>query len=335
MRRPLLALLTVVLACTGASAADTLLHYEHRVKRAAEQIERIKKDKPYATEGIAYLKEELLPKYEQIDYDGQLVTVDNTWLHTLLDSYEHGTPPGNTAKLNEVEGRLRALDERLIEAQAPRRAGHSLDETPRALNDILARPEYKPKPEDPLTIFWRNLKNRIFEAVTRILEALGRSVFGAALGREWILKALILFVLAVVVLLLIRILMRADFKKKKPKSRRVLGEEIPAHLTARDIAGSAMAAARAGDFRIAIRRLYIACLYDLADKGLIDLESNSTNRDYFRLVSRTPILSNPMEYLTERFDFFWYGKYPATSQDFDDYLARYGVISDRARSVTA
>src|SRR5262245_20814629 len=335
MRKSSAALIIILMAYSGAAAADTLLQYEHRVKRAGEQIERIKKDRPYASEAISYLKE-LLPKYEQIDYNGQLVTVDNTWLHTLLDSYEHETAStGNLGKLNEIEGRLRALDEHLIEAEGSKADSGGIEDKSVALRDILSRPEYKPKPEDPLTVLLRNVKNKIFEAISRILRALGQTAVGAALGREWIMIMLIVVVLAAVLALLVRMLMKMEFKRKKAASRRVLGEEIPANVTSRDIAAAAMAAARAGDFRTGIRKLYIACLYELADKGLIDIESHATNRDYFRLVSRHSILSNPMEYLTERFDYFWYGKYPATSQDFEDYLNRYGVISDRARSVTA
>jgi hypothetical protein len=323
-----------MLQWTAASAADTLLGYEQRVKMGTEQVERIKKDRSYAEDGIAFLKERL-PKYEQIDYDGQLVTVDNNWLHTLLDSYEHGgESAGGSAKLNEAEGRLRALDERLIQAQGAK-SDIRLEDRSRALRDILSRSEYKPKPEDPLTVFSRNVWNRVVEVVTRILQALSRTAVGAALGRTWVVTVLIIVVLAVVLFFLVRMLMKIDFKRKKPAGRKVLGEEIPANLTARDIASAAMAAARSGDFRIGIRRLYVACLYELADKGLIDLESNSTNRDYYRLVSRHSILSSPMEYLTDKFDYFWYGKYPATSEDFQDYLNRYGVISDRARSVTA
>jgi hypothetical protein len=327
-----LASIFILLAWTGASAASTLLYYEQRVKRATEEVARIKKDRPYAEEGIASIRE-LLPKYEQIDYDGQMVTVDNAWLHTLLDSYERaGDSAGSSAKLNEAEARLRALDESLIKAQKPK-SDSNLDEQSRTLRDILSRPEYKPKPEDPLTALRRNIWNRVTELVTRILSALSRTAVGAALGRTWVLGVLIVTVLAVVLFFLVRMLMKVDFKKKKPASRKVLGEEIPANLTSRDIAGAALAAARAGDFRIGIRKLYIACLYELADRGLIDLESNATNRDYYRLVSRHSMLSSPMEYLTDRFDYFWYGKYPATSEDFQDYLNRYTVISDRARSV--
>jgi hypothetical protein len=333
MRKISGALMMTLLLCAGASAAETLLSYEHRVKRAAEQIERIKKDRSYAGEGVPYVRQ-LLPKYEQIDYEGQLVTVDNTWLHALLDSYVATEPASNSAKLNEIDGRLRALDERLIEAEDPESRSQGSVEKAGALRDILSRSEYKPKPEDPVTIFLRNAKNRIYELVARILRSLGRSAFGAALGLGWVVEVLIVIVLAAVLFIVIKILLEMKFKKRKRTSRRVLDEEIPANLTAVDIAGSAMAAARSGDFRTGIRRLYIACLYQLADKGLIDLDSNATNRDYFRMVSRHSILTNPMEYLTDRFDYFWYGKYPATSQDFEDFLSRYGVITDRARSVT-
>jgi hypothetical protein len=342
MRKSPFIVILILVACDCAAAADTLLHaaadtllhYEQRVKRATEKIERIKKDKSYADEGVAYVKE-LLPKYELVDYEGQIVTVDNTWLHTLLDSYGHGgAAAGSVVKLTEAEGKLRALHEHLIEAEGAKN-DQKLEERSQALREILLRSEYKPKPEDPVTVFLRNLKNKIFEAIGRLLSALARTAVGAALGRTWIMITLIIVVLAVVLALVVRALLKIDFKRKKIGSRRILGEEIAANVTARDIAGAAMAAARAGDFRIGIRKLYIACLYELADQGLIDLETNATNRDYFRLVSRHSILSNPMEYLTDRFDYFWYGRYAATREDFDDYLNRYGVMSDRARSITA
>src|SRR5499433_2582137 len=155
MRKASGALILALVLYSGAAAADSLLQYEHRVKRAAEQIERIKKDKSYAGEAISYVKE-LLPKYEQIDYNGQIVMVDNTWLHALLDSFERGTASaGNSGKLNEIEGRLRTLDERLIEAEGPKSNVQNIDGKSSALRDILARPEYKPKPEDPLTVLLR------------------------------------------------------------------------------------------------------------------------------------------------------------------------------------
>src|SRR5215831_113503 len=241
MREASVALMLILVLCNGAAAADTLLQYEHRVKRATEQIERIKKDKPYTGEAISYVKE-LLPKYEQVDYNGQIVTVDNTWLHTLLDSYEHGAPSaGNSAKLNEIEGRLRTLDDRLIEAEGPKANIQNIEGKSSELREILSRPEYRPKPEDPLTVFLRNIKNKIFEAVGRILRALAQTAVGAALGQGWIMMALIVVVLLAVLVVVVRMLMKMDFKRKKGATRRVLGEEIPANITSRDIAGSAMA----------------------------------------------------------------------------------------------
>jgi hypothetical protein len=47
------------------------------------------------------------------------------------------------------------------------------------------------------------------------------------------------------------------------------------------------------------------------------------------LVSVAP----PMRYLTDRFDYFWYGKFPSTEEEFSTCLARYEEAMDQARAL--
>ena len=103
-------LLLTVLFAAEASAAGALLDYEKHVFRAAEQIGRIKADADYSEEGISHIKE-LLPRSEQIEFEGRQMSVDNTWVYVLLDSYAaEKDPQQRIARLNEAAGRLRALD---------------------------------------------------------------------------------------------------------------------------------------------------------------------------------------------------------------------------------
>ena len=83
-RLALIVLLSLLLAAE-CSAAATLLNYGHRIVRAAEQIERIKTDKEYGEEGVSYIKR-LLPRSEQIEFEGGETLVDNTWLYVVLDA---------------------------------------------------------------------------------------------------------------------------------------------------------------------------------------------------------------------------------------------------------
>jgi hypothetical protein len=111
--------------------------------RAAEQIERIKTDEDYNEEGISYIKR-LLPRSEQIDFEGRETPVDNTWLYVLLDTYAaQKDPQQRTALLNDAGGRLRALDAHLRRAEA---AAHDQLEDPRdKIRDILSRPAFQPE----------------------------------------------------------------------------------------------------------------------------------------------------------------------------------------------
>jgi hypothetical protein len=72
--------LFVIVALVGESAgAATLLNYEARVVRAAEQVKRIRADSFYEEEGVRTIRR-LLPESEQVQVEGSAVTVDNNWL---------------------------------------------------------------------------------------------------------------------------------------------------------------------------------------------------------------------------------------------------------------
>ena len=114
----------------------------------------------------------------------------------------------------------------------------------------------------------------------------------------------------------------------------MLGEEIAADGTSRELAEAGLAAARAGDFRTAVRKLYVSLLYELSERSLIELEDSATNHEYLRKASRLSGLAGPMRYLTERFDYVWYGMFPSSESDFAAYLARYEEAMERARALS-
>ena len=114
----------------------------------------------------------------------------------------------------------------------------------------------------------------------------------------------------------------------------MLGEEIDEDMRPSDFADAAIAAARAGDFRTGIRKLYIALLYELSERQLIELDANATNREYLSKVSRFSTLLPAMGYLTDRFDYFWYGMFPSSEQDFSSYLASYREALKQAQTIS-
>lgn len=336
MSRLTLTLLLTLILAAEASAAATLLNYEHRVVRAAEQIERIKADKDYGEEGISYIKR-LLPRSEQIEFEGRETPVDNTWLYVLLDSYAaEKDPQQRTARLNEAVGRLRALDAHLRRAEAAEssQAGDPRDK----IREILSRPAYQPEQETAVGAFVKKVLRKVrgfvgevYSALTRLLERL----FGASANGGWISNLVLIVVLAAAVIVAARLARRLRRpQNKRKKTRLVLGEEIAADGTSRELAEAGLTAARAGDFRTAVRKLYVSLLYELSERNLIELEDSATNHEYLSKASRLSGLAGPMRYLTDRFDYVWYGMFPSSEDDFAAYLARYEEAMERARTLS-
>lgn len=337
MRKLISIKFVILLMIANGIAAPTLLNYEHRVVRAVEQIERIKADKDYADEGIGYIKR-MLPRSEQIEFEGREVTVDNTWLYVLLDSYvAEKDPQRQVARLNEAGGRLRALDEHLRGAEAA-----ASGETPNSrdkIREILSRPAYQPERETVFGAFVKDVLRKVRSFIGEIFLALQRlleKIFGVGGQGGWIPNVLLIVLIAAAVIIGARMAIRLRVPRaKRRKTRVVLGEEVAADGTSRELADAALAAARAGDFRGAVRKLYVSLLYELSELNLIELEESATNREYLSKVSRFSALIGPMNYLTDRFDYVWYGMFPSSQEDFAAYFASYEEAMAGARTLRA
>jgi uncharacterized protein DUF4129 len=332
---PVSLLLTLLLA--ASSQAATLRNYENRIKRASEQVERIKTDPAYNDQGIETIAE-LAPKTEKIEHEGKIIAVDNTWLHKLLDAYSsERDPQQKLAKLNEIGGRLRALDEELIRAEEAPRKSDDLTDARKKLDNILDRPEYKKKKESRIGAFikevWRRAANFLSELYSAFLRLL-RNIFGASSEGGWAARLIIIAAFVAALIGIARVVKQIKPRRKRGRKRTVLGEEIEAGTSPKDLADAAMAAASAGDFRTAIRKLYVSLLYDLAERNVIELDESATNREYLARVSSFKSLIPPLEYLTERFDYCWYGKQPSSQDEFSIYLSRYAEALKRSESLS-
>lgn len=334
MIKPGVTILLVMLSAVEDSAAARLLNYENRVVRAAEQIERIKADRDYRDEGVSYIKH-LLPRTESIEVEGTEVSADNNWLYALLDSYTgEKDPQQSTAKLNEIAGRLRALDEHLRRAEtATNQQGSPRDR----IREILNRPAYQPEQETAISGFMKRILRKVRGFVGELLSSLGRlieKVLGSSSSNGWVSKVVLLLVAGGALFAGARMIRRVRApKRKRKKTRTVLGEEIAADGTSHELAEAGLTAARAGDFRTAIRKLYVSLLYELFERNLIELDDSATNHEYLRKVSRFSTLAGPMWYLTERFDCVWYGKFPSSESDFALYLESYETAMQGARKL--
>jgi uncharacterized protein DUF4129 len=329
------ALLVIILALSfEAPGAERLLNYETRVVRAAEQLARIRADKDYSEEGVDYIRK-TLPRSEPIEVDDGVVAVDNAWLHEALDAYEKETEAQTRlAKLNETERRLRQLDEHLRGAQSPAARDEDASKSRERLRDILSRREFQPEQETRLGRFVKEVRQKIASFLNEIYLAFGRLIerlFGASARSGWFSVVLMVALFLAAAIGVIRMARKIRPRKRRDKKRRVLGEELPAETTSRDLAEAAMASAKAGDFRAGVRNLYLSLLFELSERGLIELDDSATNHEYLARVSSVSSVAAPMRYLTDRFDYFWYGKFPSSEEEFSTCLARYQEAMDQSR----
>jgi hypothetical protein len=328
-----------LLVFAEAPGAIKLRHYENRIRRAVEQIERIKADpSEYGEQGIETIVA-LIPDSESVEIEGQAkpFTADNAWLHSMLAGYEAEVDPQRrVAKLNEIGGRLSALGDHLLRIEEASTAKSDSADPRAKIREILDRPDYRPRTETRLGGFLRRTWQTISDFLGELFKAFGRllaRLLSASADGSWFSSVLIIAALAAAFIGVVRMAMRMKPLKRRPKKRTVLGEEMEEGADPHDLADAAMAAARSGDFRTAMRKLYLSLLYDLAGRRLIELEDNATNHEYLSRVSRFASLAPAMRYLTDRFDYFWYGMFPSTEEDFSAYLARYNEVLERARSL--
>ncbi|HSO74346.1 MAG TPA: DUF4129 domain-containing protein [Blastocatellia bacterium] len=333
--RFLIELMVITLGLSSlAAGASRLLDYEGRVVRAAEQVARIRTDPDHSQEGVSSIKK-LLPRSEQIEVEGGTVSVDNGWLHEALDAYEKETDAGKRlAKLNETEASLRELDQHLRRAQSQGVRNDEASDARDKVRGILARREFQTEQETRLGRFVKEVRQKIANFLNEIYMAFGNLIerlFGATARSGWFSIVLIAALFLAAAIGVIRMARRVWPRRRRDRKRRVLGEELPEGTTSRDLADAALASARAGDFRAGVRNLYLSLLYELSERGLIELDDSATNHEYLARVSSLALVATPMSYLTDRFDYFWYGKFPSSEEEFSTCLARYNEAMDQAR----
>jgi hypothetical protein len=77
--------------------------------------------------------------------------------------------------------------------------------------------------------------------------------------------------------------------------------------------------ARDGEWRLALRALYLELLVTLHERGAIRYERQRTNGDYLASLRGTPA-GAPFARLTAAFDLAWYGNKPFESEAYESAL---------------
>lgn len=234
---------------------------------------------------------------------GETMPVDHSWFVAILRSDE--------PDLTTMSVRLAALS-------------HELDvwpthpPTPDAfekLADVLARPEFQPKPQVDLSPLLEWL-SQLFDFLPPLS------------GMPWLGNLLLIG--AVVVLAGIVAYFASGLWGSFAAQAEIDEEGAEAGLlTAGQALNRSREMAQAGDYRTAVRLLYLSTLLMLEERNLLRYDRTLTNREYLRQVADNSPLEGALRPVVDTFDEVWYGEVEPDAERYEAYAHQV----DRVREV--
>lgn len=165
------------------------------------------------------------------------------------------------------------------------------------LRQILAQPQFQWPQQGP------SLLRQIWDRLLRFLfNLLPEAVTGARPLRALLAGLGILLLLAV--LLYAGRALLAAFSPSDERQSEPAGQ---AEVTADKALNEAEALSKVGDYRMAVRYLYLSALLILDEHGLVRYDRTRTNREYLRTLSDRPELASTLREVVHVFDRVWYG----------------------------
>jgi hypothetical protein len=192
-----------------------------------------------------------------------------------------------------------------------------------ALEAILARPEFQDAPENPLNLLYRRILDFFLKLFEKLFPHSGRVSLPFP---PWLVIGLSVLILGGILAFIFRDVWRNLLHEAE------LGDENPADS---EILSSSQASRRAqhlstsGEYRQAVRYLYLSALLLLDERGLLRYNRTQTNREYLRQVSNQPGLASQLYPVIDTFDRVWYG---FQTIDEDSYTRYAGQVSALAKT---
>lgn len=231
---------------------------------------------------------------------GTPVPVDNGWLREALDTPDPDLP--------QIATRLGALVDALSQPASVAPA-----DAEQRLRAILNRPPFAAAVSQRDNLLIR-LLDWLLRLLARLFDATG---VGPAVGSviNWIIAILGSLLLAGVLLYL-----ALNMRRSLVGEARAATEDDPeANLTANIALQQASTLARDGDYRTAVRYLYLSSLLWLDERGLLRYDRALTNREYLERLGPDAELRARLVPIVDTFDRVWYGYAPLDAEGFAAY----------------
>ena len=214
------------------------------------------------------------------------------------------------------EARLGALLTEVDRSRQPSGAAVGIDAQQR-LQRVLDRPEFHPAqpPPDPIGDFVRRLWDSFWNWLMEALAPLGKLIPPASLHLPAVVAGLLIVV--GVILWVTRGLRRA----MGPEAVQLPIGDGARGMSPAQLRADAVELAQRGEFRAALRALYLAVLLHWDERGKLLFDHSLTNREVLAQLSGggDAMAMQQLAPLVERFDRFWYGAVPCSHEDYSDF----------------
>jgi Domain of unknown function (DUF4129) len=215
-----------------------------------------------------------------------------------------------------------------LDADAAQDDGSRGSEIDAVLRDVLSRREFQ---RSATSVWLESLRKQVGDWMMSVMRRLAGSGLGSRTAAVAIAWAASLLALAALALWLVEMLMR-----RSRADSLGLGPIAPPRAAAREWAQRAMAAAKAGDFRGAVRFAYHAALCRLEEQGAWRVDDSRTPREYVRLLRADDPRLSVVSDLTRQFEQVWYGRRIPTDDDarlLTAHLERLGCLRAPDRAI--
>ena len=317
--------LIVLLSLTSISAAaqpariDSLDHAPIPFDRYWELVQNTRQEllqldgKPQAT--VRERLNGLASQWDQVTAvempDHRVVPVDSSY---LVKELKNESPDSR---------RLGNLLDALLKAHANYPQNVFTVEDTESLKTILARPEFQWEQGSAVELpkWLQDLLDRFFNFWDQLIARASMLVYE---GRYLLIVAAAIFF--VFILLYISRNLAQNLVGETELAVEGESDEL---LTSRGALKRAETLSMKGDYRSAIRYLYLSSLLVLDEQGLLRYDRSRTNREYLRSVSSKPELAEPLKDVINVFDRVWYGFESVDEQEYQSYVEQVEELREK------
>ncbi len=232
--------------------------------------------------------------------DGSSVPIDNRWLREALDA--------NDPDLERIAERLGALLDALAQPDTTTPA-----DAQQRLRDLLSRPPFANEAPD------ESLIGRFLDWIFRTLDSIFSPIGNIGPTPGNVLGWLITIAGVILVLVILAYWLLGLRRSLAREARNAPTDDPEAGLTANSAFQQASSLARGGDYRTAVRYLYLSSLLWLDERGLLRYDRALTNHEYLEHLHNNPELRARLEPIVETFDRVWYGYAQIDAASFSAY----------------